>query len=104
MKSITDFVTKSPLISTLLASAILSLIAFIWKKWANSKDSQTIIEFFKSSDSQTNFSFLSIHVISAHTNIPEKRIELLCSRHSKIQRNERVRDNHGNYLINRSLK
>lgn len=84
-----DFVSNNQLISAILAAMLLGLFGRGVKWWRDHRDSKKLYEFLQKSKSNTAFTFRSTEAISSATKIPEARVEELCSRHSKIKRNEK---------------
>jgi hypothetical protein len=84
-----DFISNNQLVSTLVAAALLGLLAWGAKRFRDRRDSKRIYEFLRQSRLNTDFRFRSTEAISSATKIPEARIERLCSRHNKIKRNEK---------------
>lgn len=89
MSAMLEFISNNPLVSTLIAAAVVGIVGGGWKRWHDRNDSQTIYNFLLSSKTGTDFIFRSTEAISSHTKIPEKRVADLCTRHPKIRRNEK---------------
>ena len=87
--TIFDFISNNQLLSTLVAAALLGLVAWVTKRLRDRRDSRKIYEFLRQSKLKTDFRFRSTEAISSAIKIPEERIERLCSRHNKIRRNEK---------------
>jgi hypothetical protein len=91
MSKILDFVTENSLGSALAATAIGTVIVWLWKCYKNWSDSKKIYNFLLSSKAGTEFTFRSTEAISSHTQIAESRVAELCSKHEKIRRNEKTK-------------
>ena len=89
LMTIFDLISNNQLLSTLVAAALLGLVACVTKRLRDRRDSRKIYEFLRQSKLNTDFRFRSTEAISSATKIPEERIERLCSRHNKIKRNEK---------------
>jgi hypothetical protein len=72
-----------------LVGVVIGLIDRILKLCRDRGDSKRIYDFLLTSQSNTNYTFRSTESISSATKIPEGRVEVLCSRHPKIRRNEK---------------
>ena len=86
-----DFFMSNSLGSALAATAIVTLIMWLWKCNKSREDSKKIYNFLLSSKISTNFTFRSTEAISAHTKISESRVAEICSKHPKIKRNEKTK-------------
>ncbi|MDD2658681.1 MAG: hypothetical protein PHY54_03240 [Methylococcales bacterium] len=84
-----QFISNNSLASTLVAAAILAIVGGVWKWNRDRQDSKKIFDFMLKSKTETNFTFRSTEAISSHTKISEARVADLCSKHSKIKRNEK---------------
>lgn len=89
MSNFLKLVTENSLGSALAAAAIGSVIVWLWKSYRNWSDSKEIYNFLLSSKTETDFTFRSTEAISSHTKIPESRVAELCSKHTKVKRNEK---------------
>ena len=89
MSAAFEFISNNALVSALVATLIVAVIAAIWKRRRDSTDSETIYRFLLQSKSATDFTFRSTEAISSHTKIPEHRVAELCSLHPKVRRNEK---------------
>ena len=67
---------------------ITKLLGLLVKSFRDKKESQKIYNFLLESKMQGKYNFRSTEPISSNTNIPESRIEELCSKHKNIKRNE----------------
>ena len=87
MEALTEIVSQNSLLSTLVGAAIIGLIGWLWRCNENRKDSNSILRFLESSKNSTSYTFRSTEAIASHTNLSEKRVELLCAKHPRIKRN-----------------
>ena len=85
--AVIEFISNNQLVAALLASALLGICSWIVKYWRDCRDYKKIYAFLRQSKLNTSFTFRSTEAISSETNIPEARVESLCSRHVKIKRN-----------------
>jgi hypothetical protein len=84
-----QFISNNSLASALVAAAILAIVGGVWNWNRDRRDSEKIFDFMLKSKAETKFTFRSTEVISSHTKISEVRVADLCSKHSKIKRNEK---------------
>jgi hypothetical protein len=89
MTALIKSASENGLASTLTAAAIIGLIGWLWRLRQNRRDSQAILNFLTESTIKTPHTFRSTEAISSKTKITESRIESLCIKHPKIQRNEK---------------
>lgn len=76
-------------ICTIIGAAF---IIFIIKKIIDVIDTKSIINFLKSSEKDSTFTFRSTHSISSKSNISEERVRELCSKSKKISRNTQSKE------------
>jgi len=89
--SLWSYVSENPLGSAVVGTLIAALIIWFIQRFRAQRDSAAIYKFLRQSKEEGRFEFRSTVAISSHTKLPEGRVEELCSRHSKIRRNEKER-------------
>jgi hypothetical protein len=88
MSEIWKFISQNALVSTIAGAAVLGIVGWLWKIYRDRRDSRTIYDFLLMSASKTDWGFRTTHAISSATKISEERVAELCSKHSRIRRNE----------------
>ena len=83
-----DFVSNNQLISSVFGTALVGLIAWLWKINVDRMGRNRIYEYLLKSSSSSDWTFRSTHAIAAATKLTEERVEVLCIQHPKIKRNE----------------
>lgn len=91
MSGLLNFIMDNNLGSALAATAIVAVLAWLWKCHKDWNDSKKIYNFLLTSKAITDFTFRSTEAISSHTQISENRVAELCNKHAKIKRNEKVK-------------
>ena len=89
MDALLELISNNALISSLVGTAIIALVAWSWKARHDRNDSEKIRMFLIRSKSETGFQFRSTEAIASNTMLPESRVALLCSRHKNFRRNEK---------------
>ncbi|MHB8149207.1 MAG: hypothetical protein ACYDIB_03505 [Desulfobulbia bacterium] len=87
MNSLLAFVSNNGLLSTLIGAAIIWAIGWLARCRQNKKDSEAILILLKKSADETQYTFRSTEAIASETKLTEARVEELCAKHPKIQRN-----------------
>ena len=89
MTDMMDLISNNGFASALAVTVIIAIIGAA-KKWiVDRRDSKKIYDFLLDSQSKNDFMCRSPEAISSHTNISEGRVENLCSKHPKINRNQK---------------
>lgn len=91
MTDVLNFISNNSLASTVIAAAVLATVNGIRKWFRDRQDSKKIYDFMLGSKARTDFTFRSTEAISSHTKIPGNRVAELCSKHPKIERNEKAK-------------
>jgi len=89
MSAMIDLISNNALISSLVAAAILGLIAWAWKARRDYSDKQAIYSFLLASKTEGKFTFRSTEAIASHTHLSEERVAALCAQDPRIRRNEK---------------
>jgi hypothetical protein len=89
MSELLDLISNNALISSVVAAAILGIVAWVWKARTDKKDSDTIYNFLLTSKYSMQYTFRNTEAIASHTKLSEERVAALCSNHPKIRRNEK---------------
>src|SRR5947209_18341225 len=87
--SLWQFVSENALVSGILVAIVIPLLGWLFKVWRDRRDSQTIFDFLRDSPAGSGYTFRTTHAIAAATHIPETPVAELCSRDSRIARNEK---------------
>jgi hypothetical protein len=75
-------------IATLIGALILGI--FGWLKFK--RDEKVVTRFLKNSGVETDHIFRKTHAISSATNLSQERIRKVCSKSSKIRRNQKEKE------------
>lgn len=75
-------------LATIIGVLILGL--FGWIKFK--RDEKIVTDFLKKSGVETNHTFRSTHAISSATNLSEERIRKVCSKCSRIRKNQKEKE------------
>jgi hypothetical protein len=83
---------KNGIVQGVLATLIgvLVLGIFGWLKFK--RDEKIVTKFLKNSGVETRHNFRTTHAISSATNLSEERIRKVCSKSSKIRRNQKEKE------------
>jgi hypothetical protein len=76
------------LLVTLIGAIILGL--FGWLKFK--RDEKIVAKFLQNSGVETPHTFRTTHAISSSTNLRKERIRKVCSKSSKIRRNQKEKE------------
>ncbi|KHO63677.1 hypothetical protein [Pseudomonas flexibilis] len=87
MSQIIDLATNNALLSGLILAAIIGIISWLWRAHQNRRDSNAIFKFLTASKAETPHTFRSTEAIASKTKLTQSRVEELCTKHKKIQRN-----------------
>jgi hypothetical protein len=87
--NIVTLIVENPYVSAMAATGTICAIQVAWEFQRDFRDTRQIVKFLKSDPSYT---FRNTHAISASTNLPRARIELLCASSKKIKRNMKERE------------
>ena len=87
MSSLIEFINNNALASTLVGTALIGSIGWLWRSQQNQKDSNAILSFLNNSSKETTYTFRSTEAIASHTNLTEGRVASICAKHPKIKRN-----------------
>lgn len=83
-----EVVSNNAFLSTILATGVVALFGFALKWFRDYRDTKKIYKFLLKSSTSTGFTFRSTEAISAEMDIPESRVETLCSKDPRIKRNQ----------------
>ncbi|QGX40162.1 hypothetical protein [Permianibacter aggregans] len=89
MSKIIDLATNNALLSGLILAAIIGIVSLLWRKYQDHQDSEAIFNFLIASEAETPHTFRSTEAIAAKTKLTQNRVEELCTKHKKIQRNSK---------------
>jgi hypothetical protein len=84
MDSLLEMIFENPLGSTLAAAAVVAFLGWTISSLKDWRDGEKIYRLLKSSTDR----FRSTHALAAGTRLAESRVAALCSKHSRIRRNE----------------
>ena len=65
----------------------LASIKLLYDRYLHKRDENRIVDFFYKENIGKGFEFRSTEVISSFTNLPEDRVNYVCSKSKKITRN-----------------
>lgn len=89
MSQIIDLATNNALLSGLILAAIAGITNWLWRSHQNRRDSDAILSFLTASKAETPHTFRSTEAIASKTKLTQNRVEELCIKHKKIQRNSK---------------
>ncbi len=89
MSSIANLIGSKEFLAALAILIVSGVFAAAMKWYRDRRDGKKIYTFLLHSKAGTDWTFRSTHAISSHTKISESRVEVLCSKHPKIKRNEK---------------
>jgi hypothetical protein len=85
------FVTENPLVSTLLAAALVSAASIAVRRFQRFLQAKKIINFLGQSAEQGKFQFRSTEAIASAVGLTESRVGEICSSNKNIRRNSAQR-------------
>jgi hypothetical protein len=80
---------KNGIVQGVLATLVGVLILGIFGLLKFKRDEKIVTKFLKNSGVETSHTFRTTHAISSATNLSEERIRNVCSKSSKIRRNQK---------------
>lgn len=89
MNQLIDLTTNNALLSGLILATIVGITHWLWRSHQDRRDSDAILNFLTASQAETPHTFRSTETISSKTKLTQSRVEALCIKHKKIQRNSK---------------
>lgn len=83
---------ENEIVQGVFVTIICTIIFWIVRHNKYSSDEAKLVAFLKKSKEETENTFRTTHAISSATNLSEERVRVVCSKSSKITRNQKEKE------------
>lgn len=90
---------KNRIVQSIIASLIVAFLIWLISWLRSNNDTKKIISYMEESREKTSHVFKSTHAISSAINISEEKVRKICSKNTKIKRNEKEKEKESWRLI-----